>query len=77
MIEPSELQWLVEQGRAGGNTMIAANQTTTTLLKDLESAGFWGSIKIKFEGGSVVLIKKTETLKPNQRGNRGDNRKRG
>jgi hypothetical protein len=31
----------------------------------------------RVEGGNVVLIKKTETLKPNQRGNRGDDRERG
>jgi hypothetical protein len=48
------------------------NQTATALLGDLERAGFWGSLEIKFEGGSVVLIKKTETLKPNQRSNRGN-----
>ena len=52
--------------------MFAANQTATALLADLEKAGFWGSLEIKFEGGNVVLIKKTETLKPNQRNNRGN-----
>lgn len=57
--------------------MNAANQTATALLSDLERAGFWGSLEIKFEGGNVVLIKKIETLKPNQRGNRGDDRERG
>jgi hypothetical protein len=57
--------------------MTAPTQTATTLLNDLERAGFWGSLEIKFEGGHVVLIKKTETLKPNQRSNRGDNRERG
>jgi hypothetical protein len=56
--------------------MTAANQTATTLLNDLERASFWGSLEIKFEGGNIVLIKKTETLKPNQRGNRGDDRVR-
>ena len=52
--------------------MSAANQTATTLLNDLERAAFWGSLEIKFEAGNAVLIKKTETLKPNQRGNRGN-----
>jgi hypothetical protein len=52
--------------------MTAANQSATALLNDLERGGFWGSLEIKFEGGSVVLIKKTETLKPNQRSNRGN-----
>jgi hypothetical protein len=52
--------------------MTAVNQSATTLLNDLEKAAFWGSLEIKFESGNVVLIKKTETLKPNQRGNRGN-----
>lgn len=57
--------------------MTTANQSATALLSDLERAAFWGSLEIKFEGGNVVLIKKTETLKPNQRGNRGDDREQG
>ena len=56
--------------------MTAPNQTATTLLSDLERAGFWGSLEIKLEAGNVVLIKKTETLKPNQRNNRSDDRDR-
>ena len=52
--------------------MNSSNQTATALLHDLERAAFWGSLEIKLEAGNVVLIKKTETLKPNQRNNRGD-----
>ena len=50
--------------------MTTANQSAATLLNDLEKAGFWGSLEIKLEAGNAVLIKKTETLKPNQRNNR-------
>lgn len=57
--------------------MSAANQSATALLGDLERAAFWGSLEIKFESGNVVLIKKTETLKPSQRSNRGDYGERG
>jgi hypothetical protein len=52
--------------------MSAANQSAAALLNDLERAGFWGSLEIKLEAGNVVLIKKTETLKPNQRSNWGN-----
>jgi len=36
------------------------------LLTDLQQRHFFGSIELKFEGGRVVLIRKTETLKPGQ-----------
>jgi len=34
------------------------------ILKHLEQQGFYGALDIKFEAGRVVLIRKTETLKP-------------
>ena len=42
------------------------------LLRELEAARFFGSLELKFESGHVVLLKKTETLKPTQ--SCGDNR---
>jgi hypothetical protein len=43
------------------------------LLRELEAARFFGSLELKFESGHVVLLKKTETLKPAQ-SSYGDNR---
>ena len=45
----------------------------TELLRQLEAARFFGVVEIKFEAGHVVLLKKTETLKPMQP-SCGDNR---
>jgi hypothetical protein len=36
------------------------------LLRKLEQARFYGGLEIKFEAGNVVLIKKTETIRPMQ-----------
>jgi hypothetical protein len=47
-------------------------KTTSQMLNELEAQGFYGTLEIKFEAGHVVLLKKTETLKPTQ--NYGDNR---
>jgi hypothetical protein len=55
--------------------MSTANETAFTLLRNLIDSGFWGSLEIKFEAGTAVLVRKTETLKPNsgnRRSNRGD-----
>jgi hypothetical protein len=44
------------------------------LLHDLENRRFFGSVELKFESGRVVLIRKSETLKPTEnccRDNRG------
>ncbi len=44
------------------------------LLTELASQRFYGSLEIKFEAGKVVLLRKTETIKPtveNCRTNRG------
>jgi hypothetical protein len=35
-----------------------------TLISDLERSRFYGSIELKYEDGRLVLIRKTETLKP-------------
>ena len=44
------------------------------LLAELACQRFYGSLEIKFEAGKVVLLRKTETIKPtveNCRTNRG------
>lgn len=42
------------------------------LLADLKHQRFYGSVEIKFEAGRVVLVRKTETIRPeNYRDNRG------
>ena len=44
------------------------------LLRDLRMARFFGYLELKFEPGRVVLVRKTETLKPHEcdcRDNRG------
>jgi hypothetical protein len=46
------------------------------ILRELERQRFYGSLEIKLEAGRVVLMRKTETLKPapeNCRDNRGGN----
>ncbi len=34
------------------------------LLHELERQRFYGSLEVKFEAGKVVLLRKTETIKP-------------
>ena len=47
------------------------------LLADLQRRHFFGSIELKLEAGRVVLIRKTETIKPNDyRDNRGSGNER-
>lgn len=44
------------------------------LLSQLERQRFYGAVEVKFEAGRVVLVRKTETIKPadaNYRTNRG------
>jgi len=36
------------------------------LLRQLEQARFYGSVELKYEAGRVVLIRKSETLKPSE-----------
>jgi len=42
------------------------------VLNELERGRFYGSVEIKFEAGRVVLLRKTETIKPDYRENRGE-----
>ena len=47
--------------------------TIEKLLKELEHQRFYGAVELKFESGNVVLIRKTENIKPNNyRNNRGE-----
>ena len=47
--------------------------TIDKLLKELEHQRFYGAVEFKFESGNVVLIRKTETIKPQDcRSNRGE-----
>lgn len=47
--------------------------TIEKLLTELEHERFYGAVELKFESGHVVLIRKTETIKPNDcRNNRGE-----
>ncbi len=42
------------------------------LLAELERERFYGSLEVKLEAGRVVLLRKTETIKPEDcRDNRG------
>lgn len=44
-------------------------------LRSLEQSRFFGTVELKFESGRVVLIRKTETMKPSAddcRDNRGE-----
>lgn len=46
--------------------------TVSDLLHDLQQTRFYGSVELKYEAGRVVLVKRTETLKPQEcRDNRG------
>jgi len=36
------------------------------LIAELTSQRFYGSLEIKFEAGRIVLLKKTETVKPTE-----------
>ena len=56
-------------------------QSLAMLLDELMTDGFFGSVEIKFENGQIVLIRKTETIKPaeqasrNNRGHQDDQKK--
>jgi hypothetical protein len=46
------------------------------ILRSLEQSRFFGTLELKFEAGRVVLLRKTETIKPKSeagRDNRGAN----
>ncbi len=47
-------------------------EETFALIRRLATERFYGSITLKFEAGQVVVLKKEETIKPNNcRDNRG------
>ena len=48
-----------------------ASQPLAPLLAELEQSRFYGSVEIKYEAGRVVLLRKTETIKPDFRDSRG------
>jgi hypothetical protein len=51
-----------------------SSDTVSSCIRELVDQQFWGSLEIKFESGCAVLIKKIETMKPDQyrRENRGN-----
>lgn len=53
----------------------AATPTVSDIVADLQRQRFYGSLEIVFQAGQVVLFKKVETIKPNERNNRGPNAK--
>jgi hypothetical protein len=46
----------------------------TQLIAELTSQRFYGSIEVKFEAGRIVLLKKTETVKPTEPSERSNAR---
>ena len=40
-------------------------QSITEIVHELERRQFYGSLELKFEAGRVVLLRKSETIKPN------------
>ena len=53
--------------------------TLGELLSALARERFFGTIEVKFEAGKVVLLRKTETIKPTEqdcRENRGESNDR-
>lgn len=57
--------------------MSTNEQTVGEILTELERKRFYGTVEIKFEAGHAVLLRKTETIKPeNYRTSRGDERER-
>jgi hypothetical protein len=72
----SELLWqeamtLIAKGETNGDSV-------STILAELTRMRFFGSLELKLEAGRVVLIRKTETLKPpfDCRDNRGTGNER-
>jgi hypothetical protein len=41
-------------------------QSVERVLSELTRDRFYGSVEIKFEAGKVVLLRKTETIKPTE-----------
>lgn len=42
------------------------------LLQEVRQTHFWGSIQLDYQDGALVLIRKTETLKPRKENNRDE-----
>jgi len=53
------------KGRIRWYKMKFNEDSVVGLLRDLERQKFFGSLDLKFESGQLVLMRKTETLKPN------------
>lgn len=50
-----------------------ALESVRRILGGLSEQGFYGSVELRFEAGHVVLLRKTESIKPDDyRDNRGD-----
>ena len=47
-------------------TTDATQSDIPQLIEGLRQSRFYGSLEIKLEAGQVVLLKKTETIKPTQ-----------
>ena len=60
---PQAISW------RGSNRMNGVDE----ILQALEHSRFYGSVEIKYEAGRVVLLRKTETIKPDYRDTRGNN----
>ena len=43
--------------------MALTDQALSEILRELEHSRFYGSLEIKFEAGRVVLLRKSETIK--------------
>jgi len=50
-----------------------AMSSVERILRGLGEQGFFGTLEVKFEAGRIVLLRKTETLRPesDRRDNRG------
>jgi len=46
---------------------------TAEIIGNLERSHFYGSLELKYEDGRLVLIRKTETLKPMEKPTGYDN----
>jgi hypothetical protein len=53
--------------------MSMGTEDTIELVRRLSREGFYGSVELKMENGRVVILKKTETIKPTEsRSTRGE-----
>lgn len=44
--------------------ILSAVEQARGLISELEQGRFFGSLEVKFEAGRIVLLRKTETIKP-------------